>query len=146
MNFRFTLLFVCDQAHFYSSFIDAFVATDVQVLIARNVAQAEAFLLRSPVHGILLRHDGNRDDRRLASQLKRIAPRVPIFLLTDQAQPRQPDIESIWRADLGDETIARAMALFFSQVFKPPGLFGAEKTILGEADFLFRGITPQGSG
>jgi len=146
MNFRFTLLFLCDQSHCYSSLISAFVAADVQLLIARNVEQAEALLLRKSVHGILIRHDRNRDDRRFANHLKRTAPRVPIFLLTDQEQPRDPDIESIWRADIGDETITRAMALFFSQVFKPSGLFGARAPIFGEADFLFRGITPQGSG
>ena len=145
MSSRLALLFLCDQSELYSKFILAFTSADVEVLIARNLQEAESILLKRPVHGILLRHDSKRDDRQLATQLKSITPRVPIFLLTDQTQPKQRDIDSIWHADFADETITRAIATFFSQVLQPSSMSGTRTPMSGGAHFLSRGTRAQGS-
>ncbi len=145
MSSRLALLFVSDQSHLYSKFILAFTSAGVEVLLARNLQQAEAILLKRAVHGILLPHDRKRDDRQLATQLKRITPRVPIFLLTDQTQPKQRDIDSIWHADFADETITRAIATFFSQVLQPSSMSGTTTPMSGGVHFLSRGVGAQGS-
>lgn len=114
MSSRLTLLFLCDQARTYSHFISEFRSANLQVLIARNVAQAEAVLQGQQVDGIMLRHDGERDDRPLASKIKRMTPRIPIFLLTEHEQPKHADIDSVWRGELGDSVVARGMAAFLA--------------------------------
>lgn len=114
MSSRLTLLFLCDQAHSYSHFISEFRSVHLQVLVARNIAQAKAILLGHPVDGIMLRHHGQCDDRPLATKIKRITPRIPIFLLTEHEQPKHADIDAVWRGELGDSVVARGMAAFLA--------------------------------
>jgi len=127
-----TLLFVCNQSQLYSVFISAFSSADFQVLLARNLTHAKRILQGRRVEAIVLRHDCHRDDRPLASPLKRVVPQVPIFLVTDQPQLRQPDIQSVWRGETGDEVVSRAMALFFRQCFKGTRLSQAGRQTASE--------------
>jgi hypothetical protein len=124
MNSRLTLVFVCDQSHLYSGFLTEFRSADFQVLTARNIAQAKGVLLTRSVNAIIICHDGLRDDRPLAPQLKRTAPDVPIFLFTAYQQPLPEDVDSIWRFDQGDSVVARGMAVFCRNLFKPTPAFG----------------------
>ena len=123
MNSRLTLLLVCDQSDFFSAVLTEFRSADFQVLNARNIARAKAILLTRSVNAIVLCHDGLRDDRALAPQLKRVAPGKPIFLLTDREQPRPDDIDSIWRFETSDEVVTRAMAVFCRNLFRPTPAF-----------------------
>jgi hypothetical protein len=123
MSSRLTLLFVGDQSQRYSPFLAEFQSANFQVLIARSIRQAKAILLTRSISVIALCHDGDRDDRKLAAQLKRITPGVPIFLLTNQEQPRPADIDSIWRFEPGDEAVTRGMAVFCRNLFQPDHAF-----------------------
>lgn len=119
MNTRLTLVFVCDQPHLYTEFLTQFQAANFQILIAHSNLQAKSILLTQSVTGIVLCHDYSRDDRALATQLKRISPDVPVFLLTNRQQPRPADVDSIWRAQIDDAVALRGMAMFFRHVFNP---------------------------
>jgi len=146
MSSRLTLLFLCDQADSYAAFLSEFSSASFQVLIARNIAQAEAFLQRQNVDGIMLRHDCHRDDRPLADKIKHITPRIPIFLLTDLEQPKHANIDSVWRAELGDTVVARAMAVFLGGYLQSARLSRPGKRMLVENafPFAFLGSRPQG--
>jgi hypothetical protein len=135
-----TLLFLCDQPHLYPEFLRQFRAAEFQMPVARNLAQAKAVLLSRSVKGIVLLHDSSRDDRPLAAQLKRMSPHTPIFLLTDQEQPRPADIDAVWRAALDDETVARGMAVFFCQLFRTRPSPPQPRPLLVGLDALFPGI------
>src|SRR5579863_1239286 len=141
MSTRLTLLFVCDRSYLYSKFIEEFRAADFQVPIARNLAQAKSALLARSISGVVLCHDWSRDDRPLAASLKRTAPQVPVFLLTDQVQPRLPaDIDCIWRSDLRDEVLIRGMAVFFRRLFSPSDAALRPSLVVGGVFPLFGGI------
>ncbi len=146
MSSRLTLLFVCDEADLYSVLISAFVSAEFQLLLARSSSQAKGILMKRPVDAILIRHDANRDDRQIATQLKRVTPRIPVFLLTDQPQQRQADIECIWRADIEDMVVTQAMAMFFRTFLKPSTLSGRGQPMLGDPGLLLTLMRPQGSG
>lgn len=137
MNSRLTLLFVCDESQLYSEFLTEFRSADFQVLIARNIARAKAILLTRSVNAIVLSHDDRRDDRALAPRLKRSSPGVPIFLLTDQEQPRPDDIDSIWRLEAGDAVVARGMAVFCRNLFQPTPAFRRSALALGTVASVF---------
>lgn len=137
MSSRLTLLFLCDQAHSYSHFLSEFRSLNFQVLIARNVAQAKTILQGHPVDGIMLRHHGECDDRPLASKIKRITPRIPVFLLTEHEQPKPADIDSVWRAELGDSVIARAMATFLASCLRSSRLSRSGNGVPVENGFPF---------
>jgi len=145
MNSRLTLLFLCEHAEHYAGFLEEFRAADFQVLVARNVGHAKALLLTKNVTFIVLRHDCSGDDRLLASPLKRIAPDVRIFLLTDQAQPRPADVDSLWRWHVGDEVVTRGMARFFRHLLQAEHTARRPAPVLVGIHSLFTGFRPQGS-
>jgi hypothetical protein len=133
MNSRLTLLFVCDQSQFYSAFLTEFESADFQVLIVRGPARAKSILLVRSVNAIILCHNQHHDNRALAPQLKRIAPSVPVFLLTDQPQSRATDIDSVWRFDSSDPVVMRGMAIFCRNLFSPTPAFCRSAFALGVA-------------
>ncbi len=140
MSSRLALVFLCDQADAYASFIEEFRAADFQVLIARSLAHAKAILLTRSANAIVLRHDCNRDDRALATQLKRTTPHIPIFLLTDQEQSRPVDVDLICRSQIDDEVVTRGMAQFFRQLFHPHQAPLRSRLVLGDVDSFFVGV------
>lgn len=146
MHARLTLIFICDRSETYQAFLSEFRSADFRVLVARNLTQAKSLLLEGSADAIIIRHDDARDDRVLAAKLKRIAPRVPVFLITNQAQKPQPNIDSVWRGDLGDTVVTRGMAMFFRHLFKPTGQASAIEPAASElAPFLAR-LVSQVSG
>ena len=145
MNSRLTLLFLCDHAEHYAGFVEEFKAAEFQVLIARNLGHAKALLLSRAVNLIVLRHDCSCDDRQLAIPLKRVAPELPIFLLTDQAQPRPADIDSIWRWQVGDEVVTRGMARFFRHLLQTDPSSRRPAPVLVGINSFFAGSRAHGS-
>jgi hypothetical protein len=143
MSSRLTLLFLCDQSHLYSDFIEKFGDAGFQVLIARSLVQAKTVLLARAVDFVVLRHDCSRDDRVLAGPLKRIAPGTAIYLFTDQAQARPDDIDLIWRAEVGDEDATRAMAMLLRSLLQPRQASRAAAVLTG-IDSLFVGARADG--
>lgn len=140
MSTRLTLLFVCDRSYMYSAFIEEFRAADFQVLIARNLAQARSALLARSISCVVLCHDRSRDDRPLAASLKRMAPHVPVFLLTDQKQPLPADVDAVWRSDLRDQTLTRGMAVFFRQLLGPREVSLKPSLVVDGATLFFVGV------
>jgi len=146
MDASLTLLFICDRPHTYETFISEFRSADFRVLIARNLTQAKATLLSGSVHAVVIRHDDGHDDRPLAAKLKRIAARLPVFLITNQAQLPQPNIDSVWRGDFGDEVVTRGMATFFRHLLKPSGLTRGVEPARSEFQLFLAGLVPQSVG
>ena len=145
MSTRLTLLFICDRSYLYSSFINEFRAADFQVLIARNLTLAKSILLTRPLDGVVLCHDCSRDDRPQAGPLKRLAPRVPIFLLTDQEQSRHADIDCVWRSDLGDKVLTRGMAVFLHHILNLRDASRRLSLVIGGTVPFFAGVRANGS-
>jgi len=143
MNSRLTLLFLCGEVQLYAGFISEFQSANIQMLIARNLAHAKSVLLNRPVDAIVLRHDGNQDDRPLAAHMKQITPCVPVFLLTEEAQPPFADIDSVWRAETGDPVISRAMAIFFRHLLTGSKAARPGDRLFGEADISFNRLGPR---
>ena len=141
-----TLLFICDQVQQYEVFISEFRAVEIRILIARNLTQAKAMLLGKPADGIMIRHDSGADDRPLAVKLKRIAPHTPVFLVTDQKQQPQAAIDSIWRGELNDRLVARAVALVFRHLFQPSQALTASKPSLKEPNLFVAALAARASG
>ena len=146
MSSRLILLFVCDQAEDYSVLLSEFRSVDFEFVIARNLAHAKRILQTRNVDAIILRHDSKIDDRSLATELKHIKPRIPIYLVTDQPQPRQAGIDSVWRAEIGDEVATRAMALFFRHLFTSFHPTPGRRPVLSEHDAFFDVMRIQGLG
>jgi hypothetical protein len=142
---RLTLLFLCDQVESYARFIEEFRAAEFQVLVARSLAHAKAILLTRSVNAIVLGQDCTRRERDLATQLKRIAPAVPIFLLTNQEQSRPVDVDSIWRLEMDDDVVTRGMAQFFRHLFHPCHESGRPTLALGGPHSLIVGVRASSS-
>ena len=145
MNSRLTLLFVCNQANLYSNFISEFGSAGFQVLLARNLTQAKAMLLSRPVNAVLLRHDCTGDDRALAPQLKRIAPQLSVYLLTDQQQRPPRGVDSVWSWKTPDVTVARGMAILFRQLFTPRAVSAGVRLVPDEREHRFVAIRANGT-
>lgn len=141
-----TLLFICDQVQQYEVFISEFRAVETRILIARNLIQAKTMLLANPADGIIIRHDSAADDRPLAAKLKRIAPRTPVFLITDQKQQPLAAVDSIWRGELNDRVVARAIALLFRHLFQPSEALQTSKPTLRESNVFLAALAAQASG
>jgi hypothetical protein len=141
-----TLLFVCDQVQQYENFISEFRAVETRILIARNLTQAKTMLLGKPADGIVIRHDSAADDRPLAAKLKRIAPRTPVFLITDQKQQPLAAVDSIWRGELNDRVVARAIALLFRHLFQPSEALQTSKLKLRESNVFLNALAARASG
>lgn len=142
MSTRLTLLFLCDQSSLYSGFISAFASAGFQVLLANSLSHASKILTSQQVDAVIIRHDGQRDDRPVAARLKGMMPRLPVVLVTDEAQARPATIDSIWRAEIGDEVVTRAMAMFFRQYFRPTRTSGPDK-LVSDLDLRSSRIRPQ---
>lgn len=144
MSFRSTLLFLCDRPEQYDVFLAQFRFAGFQLVIARNLAQASSLLQGRRVDGIVLRHNAVADDRPLASRFKRLVSRVPVFLLTDQSQPRPDDVDTIWRGDLGDPVVMRGMAMVFRQLLTSHiAQAGDSSRVVSSPVFPFAGILPE---
>jgi hypothetical protein len=115
MSAQFTLLLLCDQHEPYFLFISALKSAGFQVLIARTAVRAKRFLSDATVGAILIL-DGDRcDGNALGRDLKRMAPGTPILLRGGENRKQEPGVDSIWQADLQDEVVANAVAMFFQQ-------------------------------
>jgi hypothetical protein len=112
MSAQFTLLLLCDQREPYFLFISALKSAGFQVLIARTAVRAKRFLSNTTVDAILILDSDYADGTAVASELKRMAPGTPILL---RGEERRPGIDSLWQADLQDEAVANAVAMFFRQ-------------------------------
>jgi len=145
MSTRLTLLFICDRSYLYSTFIDEFRAADFQVVVARTLTHAKSLLLTRPLSGVVLCHDCSRDDRPQAGPLKRLAPHLPVFLLTDQEQSLPADIDCVWRSDLGDEVLTRGMAVFFRHIFNLRDTSRRPSLVIGGSVPFFAGIRANGT-
>ena len=145
MGTRLTLLFLCDHAGSYVRFIQEFRAADFQVMVARSLAHAKAILLSRSVVAIVLGQDCTRREGALATQLKRIAPTLPIFLVTNQEQPRPVDVDAIWRAEMDDEVVTRGMAQFFRHLFHPRHESRRPTLVLGGLQSFIVGVRAGGS-
>ena len=115
MSAQFTLLLLCDQREPYFLFISALQSAGFQVLIARTAVRARRFLSDTTVDAILILDSDYGDGAAVGSELKRMAPDTPILLRGEKNQERQPGIDSLWQADLEDEAVANAVAMFFRQ-------------------------------
>lgn len=142
MSTRLTLLFLCDQSSLYSGFISAFASAGFQVLLASSVSHAGKILNNRPVDAVIIRHDSQCDDRAAAIQFKRRSPRLPVFLITEEPQPRQDGIDSVWRAKVGDDVVTHAMAAFFKQYFLPSRSSRSGK-LVSDSKFRPMQVTPQ---
>lgn len=145
MSTRLTLLFLCDHAGSYACFIEEFRAAEFQVLVARSLAGAKAILLSRSVNAIVLGQDCTRGEHALATQLKRIAPTVPVFLLTNQEQPRPVDVDSIWRSEIDDQVATRGMAQFFRHLFHPRHESRRPTLVLGSLHSFIVGVRASSS-
>jgi hypothetical protein len=141
-----TLLFICDQVQQYEVFVSEFKSAEIRILIARNLTQAKTMLLGKPSDGIVIRHDSAADDRPLAAKLKRIAPRTPVFLITDQKQQPLAAVDSIWRGELNDRVVARAIALLFRHLFQASQALQTSKPTLRESNLFLAALAAQASG
>src|SRR5271170_1593789 len=112
MSAQFTLLLLCDQREPYFLFISVLKSAGFQLLIARTAVRAKRFLADTTVDAILMLDSGYGDGAAVAGELKRMAPDTPILL---RGEERQPGIDSYWQADLQDEAVANAVAMFFQQ-------------------------------
>ncbi|MFZ0311183.1 MAG: hypothetical protein WAL85_00630 [Candidatus Korobacteraceae bacterium] len=115
MSAQFTLLLLCDQREPYFLFIAALKSAGFQVLIARTAVRAKRFLSDTTVGAILILDSDCGDGNAIGKELKRMAPGTPILLRGEENQERQPGIDSFWQADLEDEVVANAVAMFFQQ-------------------------------
>jgi hypothetical protein len=124
MSARLTLLLLCDQTELNSQFISALLAIGFQLLIEHHLEDVKRVLSRVPVDAIMIRHDAVRDGSLVGAELKVVAPRTPIILFPSDTQYRGPrlGIDSVCHADPQDETLARAVAVFFHSALsaKPP--------------------------
>lgn len=122
MSARLTLLLLCDQTELHSPFISALLATGFQLLIEHHPEDAKRLLSRVSADAIMIRHDSIRDGSLIGAELKLVAPRTPIILFprgTKCVGPRL-GIDSVCHADPEDETVARAVAVFFHNALTPP--------------------------
>jgi len=115
MSAQVTLLLLCDQSEPYFLFISALKSAGFQVLIARTAVRAKRFLSNTTVDAILILDSDCCYGNAIGKQLKRMAPGTPILLRSEKNRERQPGVDSFWQADLEDEAVANAVAVFFQQ-------------------------------
>jgi hypothetical protein len=115
MSAGLTLLLLCDQSELHSPFISALRAAGFRLLIEHHPEDAKMLLSRISADAIMIRHDAVQDRSLIGAELKLLAPRTPIILFLSGTQRRgtQLGIDSVCLADPHDETVARAVAVFF---------------------------------
>jgi len=118
MSARLTLLLLCDQVDTYAYLISALLAAGFQLLVGRTPEDAKELLAHVPADLVMIRHDGVHDGSLVGAELKLIAPKTPILLLTSDSHPLGPQlgIDSICHVDPSDEALARGVANFFRMV------------------------------
>lgn len=110
-----TLLFLCDHTELHSPLIPELLAAGFQLLIEHSPDDAKHVVSCLPVDAIMIRHSDVQDGTLLGAELKLLAPRTPIILfpLDARCQSAKPGIDSLCHADPEDESVARAVAVFF---------------------------------
>ncbi len=141
MSAQFTLLLLCDQHEPYSLFISALKSAGFQVLRARTPLRAKRFLSDATVGAILILDDDGCDRDAIGSELKRMAPGTPILLRGEGNQGRRPGVDSFWQADLQDEVVANAVAMFFQQ-----SLMKARPTVVTQPQASKKDVASAGAG
>ncbi len=119
MSPRLTLLLLCNDCEPYSLFISALVSAEFHVLIARGPVRARKFLQSLSVDAIMVLPSGKGAEAAAGGELKRLAPRVPVLMLGGAGEQRPAGIDALWHADLEDEVLASAAAIFFRQWLAP---------------------------
>ncbi len=119
MSARLTLLVLCDPSELHSQMFSAFLSADFEIVSASHSEQARQVLSVRAVDAILIRHDSLPDGSSAGTQMKRIAPRTPVFLLADErvrgGSGPHPGLDSVCYADFRheDESVMWAIAVFF---------------------------------
>jgi hypothetical protein len=115
MSAGLTLLFLCNHTELHSPLIPELLATGFQLLIEHNPDDAKHVASRLPVDAIMIRHSDVQDGTLLGADLKLLAPRTPVILFPLDAKCKSPQlgIDSLCHADPQDESVARAVAVFF---------------------------------
>ena len=115
MSARLTLLLLCDRTELHSPFTSALMAAGFQLLIRHQPEGVKILLSHASVDAIMIHHDSIRDSGRTGAALKMLAPRTPVILFAGDSEVAKPEpgIDSICRADVRDEAVARAVAIFF---------------------------------
>jgi hypothetical protein len=117
MSARLTLLFLCDRSESDSLFISALIASEFQVLLAHDINYAKVLLANFCVDAIMISHMGSQGDVPVGASLKLVAPHTPLILCNNgsNAASSHAGVDSVCSADLKDDSVARAVALFFRQ-------------------------------
>jgi hypothetical protein len=146
MSAGLTLLLLCDQYEPYFLFISALKSTGFQVLLARTALRATRFLRDTTVDAILILGHDHGDSNAVGSELKRISPDTPILLHSEEKHERLPGIDSLWQADLQDEVVIGAVAIFFRRLLETSRLGSRSDTPQAEdTDALSAGAGGQQS-
>jgi hypothetical protein len=116
MSARLTLLYLCDRSE-ADSFFSALIASEFQVLLAHDINYAKILLANFCVDAIMVSHLGSQGDAQVGANLKLVAPHTPLILCDDgsHAASSRAGVDSVCSADLKDDSVARAVALFFRQ-------------------------------
>ncbi|HUI84467.1 MAG TPA: hypothetical protein VL240_09595 [Candidatus Binatia bacterium] len=115
MRPRLTLLFLCDRSEHHALFLSALVAAEFEPVLAHRTEQAKRYLSSHAVDAIVIYHPGLDDIAPVTGTLKRTAPSTPILRLNHRGEGPQPGIDATFFADLQDEVLTRAVALFLRQ-------------------------------
>jgi hypothetical protein len=143
MSPRLTLLLLCESGEPYSVFISALMAAGFDVLVARTAGQATKFLSRTAVDVIMILRDDPGRDKGLGCELKRMAPAAQVLWLGRSGQQSQPSgIDALCNADVGDEVVARAVAVFFRQWLPPAAVSAAKNGQAKTREVSLAGVGP----
>jgi hypothetical protein len=143
MSAQLTLLLLCDPREPYFLFISALKSAGFEVRIARTEVRAKRFLSDTTVNAILILDRDLCYRDATGSELKRMAPGVPILLRGEESQERQPGIDALWQADLQDEVVANAVAAFFRQSLGKPRVTAMARPQTAKKDIASTGAGQQ---
>jgi hypothetical protein len=117
MSARLTLLFLCDRSESDSLFISALIASEFQVLLAHDINYAKVLLANFCVDAIMVSHMESQGAAPVGASLKLVSPHIPLILCSDGSDEAnsRAGVDSVCSADLKDDSVARAVALFFRQ-------------------------------
>jgi hypothetical protein len=120
MSSRLTLLFLCSQCEPSPVLMSALESADFQLLVARTQKEAGQLARTFRVDAILVYPNLPGVGRLACTSLKRQVPRTPILLLTNERlQPEAyPGIYSVLHADVYDEVLSCAIALFLRECLR----------------------------
>ncbi len=120
MSSRLTLLFLCHQCEPSPVLISALEWAGFHVILAYTQKEAAQLARTFRVDAIIVYPDAPGFGRLACTTLKRLVPRTPILLFTNQRlQPESyPGIYSVLRADPYDEVLSCAVALFLRETLR----------------------------